>query len=202
MSESSVAASTSYTYAYVRVSSIKQSFDRQIADIDAYRDEQGAPIPEKRRFAEKITGATMERAQLRALLDQARPGDTIVVSSLDRFGRTAMQTLQTLELLDGEGIFVKSLKAGENFEGHTGKLIRGIMALVAEWERVNTAERAADARAARAAKGEERPRAKSALKPDAIALVRKHAAAGMAKVDIVKATGLSRSSVYRALTDA
>ena len=193
---------TTYTYAYPRVSTVRQSLLRQQADIDAYRDEQGNPIPEKRRFSEKISGARMDRPQLNALLDQARPGDRIVVSSLDRLGRTAMQTLQTIERLEQEGVTVVSLKPGENFEGHTGRLVRGIMALVAEWERINTAERAADARAAREARGLAQPRSKGVLKPDAIADVRRRHAAGDTKVKIAKDTGLSRSSVYRALQES
>lgn len=195
-------APTGYVFAYSRVSSVKQNYDRQIADIDGYRDERGNSIPEKRRFAEKISGARMDRPQLNALLDQARPGDRIVVSSLDRLGRTAMQTLQTIERLEQQDITVVSLKPGENFEGHTGKLIRGIMPLVAEWELINTAERAADARAAREARGVEQQRSKNVLKPEKVAEVRRLHATGATKVKIARDLGLSRSSVYRALQDA
>lgn len=195
-------APTTYTYAYLRVSSVRQSLLRQQADIDAYRDEQGNLIPEKRRFSEKISGARMDRPQLNALLDQARPGDRIVVSSLDRLGRTAMQTLQTIERLEQEGVTVVSLKPGENFEGHTGRLIRGIMALVAEWERINTAERAADARAAREARGLAQSRSKGVLKPEKIIEVQRLHSQGVTKVDIGKRLGLSRSSVYRALQES
>ena len=102
----------------------------------------------------------------------ARRGDTITVSSLDRLGRTVLHILQTIEEMEHRGIAVQSLKPGEQFEGVTGKLVRNIMASIAEWERENINERAAEARAARESKGITSGRAKSVLIPTKIEAVR------------------------------
>lgn len=184
-----------YTWGYRRVSSVQQSYERQTKALHDHG------IPENKIFEDKLSGRTMDRPGLNALLDRARPGDTVVVSSLDRLGRTVLGTLQTFEELEEAGIRVVSLKPGEQFEGVTGKLLRNIMLSIAEWERENTKERAAEGRAARAAKGERKPRAKTALTPEKVAAIKAQRAQGMTIEAITQTLGVSRASVYRALDD-
>ncbi|MFP1602478.1 recombinase family protein [Microbacterium sp. 2216-1] len=195
MATSSETLSTGYTWEYRRVSSVQQSYERQ---TKALHDEG---IREDRIYEDKLSGKTMDRPGLTALLRVARPGDTVVVSSRDCLGRTVLGTLQTSEELEEAGIHVRSLKPGEQFEGITGKLLRKIMLSIAEWERENIKERAADGRAALAAKGERKPRPKTALRPEKVAVVRALRAPGWTIDRIVKKEEISRASVYRALAD-
>ena len=44
-----------------------------------------------------------------------------------------LHILQTIEELEDRGISVQSLKPGEQLEGVTGKLVRNIMASIAQW---------------------------------------------------------------------
>lgn len=187
---------TPYVYGYRRVSSIKQSYERQTMALT------DAGIPEERIFEDKMTGKTMKRPGLEALLAQARPGDTVVVSSLDRLGRTVLHTLQTFEELEERGIHVKSLKPGEEFEGVTGRLLRNIMLSIAEWERENTAERAAEGRAARAAKEGKTGRSKTALAAENVEAISALKAQKWGAQKIADHLGISRASVYRALETA
>ena len=53
---------------------------------------------------------------------------------------TGIHLMQTGAMLEERGVTVRSLKDGENIGGATGKLLRGLMALVAEWEREMNAE--------------------------------------------------------------
>ncbi|MFD7872427.1 recombinase family protein [Microbacterium sp. NPDC059771] len=195
MATGSETASTGYTWGYRRVSSVQQSYERQ---TKALHDDG---IPEDRIYEDKLSGRTMDRPGLTALLRVARPGDTVVVSSLDRLGRTVLGTLQTFEELEEAGIHVRSLKPGEQFDGITGKLLRNIMLSIAEWERENIKERAAEGRAALAAKGERKPRPKTALRPEKVAAVRALRAQGWTIDRIVKKEEISRASVYRALAN-
>ena len=184
-----------YAFGYRRVSSLKQSYERQTKAL------HDVGIPDDRIYEDKISGKFKTRPGLDALLKVARRGDTITVSSLDRLGRTVLHILQTIEELEHRGISVHSLKPGEQFEGVTGKLVRNIMASIAEWERENINERAAEARAARESKGITTGRAKSVLIPTKIKAVRTLRTSGKTIAYIVKNQAMSRASVYRALAE-
>ena len=186
----------SYVWGYRRVSSLKQSYERQTKSL---RD---AGIQDDRIYEDKMSGKFKSRPGLDALLKVARRGDVITVSSLDRLGRTVLHILQTIHDVEERGVAVVSLKPGEQFEGVTGKLIRNIMASIAEWERENINERAAEARAAREANGIKTGRGKTALIPQKIEAVRALRDSGKTIAYIVENQGMSRASVYRALEES
>jgi hypothetical protein len=88
---------------YARVSTVKQNLDRQLDALAA------AGIPEERLYADKRTGATVNRDGLTALLTYARRGDTVVVYTLDRLGRNLREVLNLVHDLAERGIGVRSL---------------------------------------------------------------------------------------------
>lgn len=186
-------------FGYARVSTAAQTNDRQTDALEA----QG--IDPADIFTDKISGARESRPGLDDLLSRVRPGDTITVVSLDRLGRSALHILQTFDDLTSRGIKVRSLKEGESTEGATGELLRGIMVLIAQWERKTNAERVAEARAAKAARAKEgeqvagRPR--TATTPAMVAKIKGLKSKGLKVSEIQDATGASRASIYRALAD-
>lgn len=190
---------TAKSFGYARVSTTSQTNDRQIDALNA------AGIDAADIFTDKISGARQSRPGLDDLLSRVRSGDSITVTSMDRLGRSALHVLSTLADLEERGIAVKSLKPGEDFSGATGKLVRAVMTHVAEWERSMNAERVAEARAARAARakaGEQvAGRPITAMTAENIKKVRQHKAKGRTVAEIVKLTGISRASVYRALAE-
>jgi DNA invertase Pin-like site-specific DNA recombinase len=88
---------------YARVSAAKQSLERQLVALVT------AGIPAERTWAGKETGTTVDRGGLNQLLGYARPGDTIVVRTLDRIGRSPREVLNLAHDLAGRGIGVRSL---------------------------------------------------------------------------------------------
>ncbi|WP_218129076.1 recombinase family protein [Nonomuraea maritima] len=87
---------------YARVSATKQSLERQLDALTA----QG--IPSERIFVDKKTGTSVERDGLQRLLAYARPGDTIVMHTLDRLGRNLRVVLNLVHELADRGIGVRT----------------------------------------------------------------------------------------------
>jgi DNA invertase Pin-like site-specific DNA recombinase len=110
----------------------------------------------ERIFTDKRTGATVDRDGLTALLRYARPGDTIVVHTLDRLGRNLREVLNLVHDLAERGVGVRSLADPlpiNTADDGMGRIAFLLLALFAEMERTFNAERAANARAVAEGKG-------------------------------------------------
>lgn len=186
-------------FGYIRVSTVVQNLERQTDALTA------AGIDPADIYADKISGVKQKRPGLDDLLSRVREGDSITVISLDRLGRSALHVMQTIADLTERGIDVVSLKPGENLSGPTGQLLRGIMILVADWERQMSMERAQEARAARAARAEPgeqvegRPR--TVRTRERLVKIQKLRAKSRGASEIAKVMNMSRRSVYRAFEE-
>lgn len=112
---------------YARVSTDSQSVDMQIAELEKAGCE--------RIFTETASGAQADRPQLAETLKFAREGDVIVVWKLDRLARTTKQLLDTVEMLDQQGVQLRSLTQPVDTTTPAGKLVYGVFAIIAEFER-------------------------------------------------------------------
>lgn len=82
-------------YGYVRVSTKEQNLDRQIAVM---REEK---VEEKNIYSEQISGKNFERPQYNKLIKKLKPGDLLIIKSIDRLGRNYT------EILDNGGLLLK-----------------------------------------------------------------------------------------------
>jgi DNA invertase Pin-like site-specific DNA recombinase len=183
---------------YARVSTTKQSLDRQ---LDALNTEG---IPDERIWADKKTGASIEREGLAQLLGYARPGDTVVVHTLDRIGRNLREVLNLVHDLAGRGIGVRSLADPlpiNTADEGMGRIAFLLLALFAEMERTFTAERAAHARAVAEAAGRQVGRP-IAHPDDKIEYARLLRAQGHSYSQISAKTSIPKASLHRYLTPA
>ena len=181
---------------YARVSTTKQSLERQLDALTA------VGIGDERIFTDKRTGATIDREGLTALLTYARAGDTIVVHTLDRLGRNLREVLNLVHELAERGVGVRSLADPlpiNTADEGMGRIAFLLLALFAEMERTFTAERAANARAVAEAKGRHvgRPVAHPA---DKIEYARLLKAQGASLGAIATKTGIPKTSLHRYLT--
>jgi DNA invertase Pin-like site-specific DNA recombinase len=182
---------------YARVSTAKQDLDRQ---IDAL---QSAGIAPERIYLDKKSGATTDRPGLRAALEYARPGDVIVVHTLDRLGRTVRDTLNLIHELAEHGVGIRNLADpikvdSSNPADPMAQLAVVLLALFAQMERTYTLERAAHARAVATAKGRRIGRP-VLVDPDKLAYAVHLRDTGSTVADIVTKTGIPRTSLYRHL---
>lgn len=90
---------------------------------------------------EVFTGTKTDRPKFTALLDQLQDGDILVATKLDRFARTAVEGVQTVQELLKRGVKVHILNMGLIEDTPMGKLILTTMLAFAEFERDMIVER-------------------------------------------------------------
>lgn len=83
-------------YGYVRVSTKDQNEDRQILALQEY------PVLDKNIYMDKLSGKNFERPQYKKLLKKLRPGDAVVIKSIDRLGRNYEEILQQWRIITKE----------------------------------------------------------------------------------------------------
>ena len=110
---------------YARVSTDDQDLSLQqdaLADCDRIFEDTG-------------TGANTDRIGLKAALDYARPGDTIVVWRLDRLSRSLKDLIEMVGHLEERSIGLQSMHESIDTTSSVGKLVFHIFGALAEFER-------------------------------------------------------------------
>jgi DNA invertase Pin-like site-specific DNA recombinase len=105
-------------------------------------------------FTDVASGAKADRPALAQLLDQLRPGDTLVVWRLDRLGRSLPDLMiETVRGLETRGVGFRSLQESIDTTTPAGRLIFHIFGSLAEFERELIRERTLAGLAAARARG-------------------------------------------------
>jgi DNA invertase Pin-like site-specific DNA recombinase len=178
---------------YARVSSTGQDLTTQLEKL------AGAGCKPECIFQEKRSGTDRGRPELQRCLDYVRRGDVLLVSKLDRLARSTVDLYHIVEQLQAKGVEFKVLDDPSiDTTSRTGKLVMGILALIAEFENDIRRERQLDG----IAKAKERgvrfgvqPKLTEAMVKE----IRSLRASEETVPEIMRQTGLSKASVYRAL---
>lgn len=150
-------------------------------------------------FTDTASGALQSRPQLDQLMDQLRPGDTLVVWRLDRLGRSIRHLIDQLSELQARGIEFRSLQENIDTSSPGGRLVFHIFASSAEFERDLIRERTNAGLAAARARGRTGGRPPR-LTPYQVATAKKlYEQQDMTVAQIGEVLGVSRSTIYRAL---
>jgi DNA invertase Pin-like site-specific DNA recombinase len=113
---------------YARVSTLDQNLDLQMQALK----KAGC----RKIFREKVSGVRRQRPEFQRMLEQLRPGDTIVVWRLDRLARSTRDLLETMEAIrEGRARFQSLSEPWADTTTHAGKLIMTVFAGIAEFER-------------------------------------------------------------------
>src|SRR5699024_456478 len=83
-------------------------------------------------FSEKVSGRRYKRTELDKCLDYLREGDTLVITKLDRLGRTTKQLIELSQHLDEKNIDLEIIDMNINTKDAMGKMSYTRMRSVAE----------------------------------------------------------------------
>lgn len=183
-------------YGYARVSSKGQeSKGNSLEDQENKLREAGCTVIEKEAF----TGTKVDRPKFTALLEKLEPGDTLVVTKLDRFARSAGEGSKLVKDLIAKGINVHILNMGLIEDTATGRLILNVLLSFAEFERDMIVERTSAGKAvARENNPDYKEGRKELEKPVEFESYRKRVESGeMTAVAACKELGVSRSTWYK-----
>ncbi|GAB3162547.1 recombinase family protein [Telluribacter humicola] len=175
-------------FGYARVSTADQSTDTQIEALQKYGCD--------RIFQEKISGLSVQRPALDEMLSLLREGDTVVVSRFTRLGRSRDHLINLIGDFASKGIIFKALDLGIDSATPAGKLVIGIFAALAEYDREMILEKTRAGQLLAKAKGKHIGRP-SGVNQDNYHKVKKALDKGLSVAEIVNLTGISISSVKR-----
>jgi DNA invertase Pin-like site-specific DNA recombinase len=174
---------------YARVSTRDQNLDLQLKALKE--------IGCQKIFREKVSGVTRHRPELQRMLDQVRPGDTVIVWKLDRLARSTRDLLNTMDILNEGGAKFQSIsEPWANTTTHSGKMIMTVFAGIAEFERDLIRERTGAGREAAKQRGVRfgRPRK---LNADQIKVASQLIDEGKAVRDIARTFNVHEATIYR-----
>jgi DNA invertase Pin-like site-specific DNA recombinase len=177
------------TVGYARVSTTGQDLTVQLEKLGGCN----------KVFKEKRSGVDAGRPALKACLEYLREGDTLLVTKLDRLARSTPDLYRIISDLAERGIAFKVIDDPSiDTTSRTGKLIMGILALIAEFENDIRRERQQDGINKAKAQGV-RFGPKPLLTAEVVRKVKGLRAEGLTVAEIIRRTKLSKASIYRAL---
>ena len=180
---------------YTRVSTASQDAQLQ---LDALVD---SGVQKRDVFADVTSGSrtAIERPGMKRLLDYVESGDTVVVWRIDRLGRSLIDVLNTVNLLRDKGVKIRSLSDGIDPETTSGRLMLGMLATLAEYERELITERVNAGIAAAKQSGTRfgRPPVDPAVIAEKLDIARDARAKGRTAEEAARLVGWSRATLYR-----
>jgi DNA invertase Pin-like site-specific DNA recombinase len=176
---------------YARVSTTEQNPDLQVDELTV----AGC----WKVWTDHASGALDRRPQLDAVLEQLRPGDTLVVWRLDRLGRSLRHLIEVVTGLDERGVGFRSLRESIDTTTAGGRLVFHLFGALAQFEREIIRDRTVAGLTAARARGRVGGRP-SKLSAEQVRQARKMYDARELTVEQIGAVlGVSRTSIYRAL---
>lgn len=175
-------------FGYARVSTEQQCLDRQLDMLEKY----GVDMI----FNEKMTGTKRNRPELEKLLERLTKGDTVVIESLSRLGRSTKDLIWLMETFNSKGVNLVSLKESIDTTTSTGKLLFTLMSALAQFERDVIADRTREGLASARARGRKggRPSVDSETVRKAVRLYK---TGEYTAKEIYELTGVKKTTLYK-----
>lgn len=177
-------------YGYARVSAKDQNLDTQVEQLESFGCEKI--------LTEKITGVAQDK-QLNELVEKLTDEDSLVVTGMDRLGRSTKQLLQLIDLLEEKKVRLVILDMEVDTSKTLGKFFLTVMAAMSEMQRQTLKEKQTRGIANRRKKGLHMGRKPTFGKEQMEEAVHQSQTTDKTISEICDATGVSRSSLYREL---
>ncbi len=188
------------TYGYIRVSAKDQNIRRQLDALRPYE------IPSENLYIEKQSGKDFLRPVYRRLMKRIRPGDVLILKSIDRLGRNYAEILEQWGILTREkqvDVVVVDFPLLDTRSGGgnlTGKFIADItlqvLAYVAQAERENIRQRQAEGIKAARARGVRFGPQKAELPSDFDRIYKDWQAGRLTEGEVLRRSAMKRSTFY------
>ena len=134
-------------YGYIRVSTGTQAIHGYSLD-EQKQALMNAGVEEKRIFMDAGTGTNFNRNGWINLTKAVREGDSIVCYSMDRMGRNFNEIVLNMNVLEQNGVNIRTIRENVNTETAAGRMVAQIFSAVAEMEHALILERTAAGREA------------------------------------------------------
>lgn len=189
-------------YGYARVSTREQNLDRQIAVLRQYVTDERDIITDKE------SGKDFDRTGYQYLRERLiRPGDTLIVKSLDRLGRNKEQVMEELRHFRADGVRVKildlpttmiDLPDGQDWIVEmVNNILIEVLASIAEQERLTIRQRQAEGIAEAKKQGRLLGRKKTELPAEWELVTGLWKSGSITAVQAMDRLGLKKSTFYR-----
>ena len=184
---------------YARVSTRQQNANRQVSDLlnagvrrdDVYVDSG-------------VSGGRASRPKFDKAVAALEEGDTLVITTLDRLGRSTQNMLAFAEALRvrGTGLRVLNLGGGD-VDTHTpmGSMVFTVMAALAQMELEIKRERITDSVAKRRAAGQDLGGRRPTFTESQIRSAAHLVESGQPATQVARDLGMSRATLYRRIRD-
>ena len=191
-------------YGYVRVSSQEQNEDRQLIAMAE------AGVARGNIFMDKQSGKDFERPNYKRLMKKLRPGDTLIIKSIDRLGRNYEEIQNQWRIITKEkkvDIVVIDMplldtRRDKNLLGtFISDLVLQLLSFISENERTTIRQRQAEGIAAAKKRGVRFGRPTKEAPPDFDELIAKWQKKEMPLDEILRQYGMSESTFYRRLRE-
>lgn len=147
---------------------------------------------------EGVSGKLARRPELDACLAYLRAGDTLVITKLDRLGRSVKNLIEQALELAARGVELRVLHQGIDTTTPAGRLTFHLLAAIAEFERDLIVERTNEGLQAARARGRHGGRPRS-LTPAQVERARARVDAGETITTVAEDFRVSRPTIYAAL---